>query len=114
MAFVLGILTKSVVLILVADVEALRDHVAQVVCMYPRAALQIKLCVRIIHGCQVPFCLRITEQRLLRIRRRRVRKLFSYVTREGNTVTSRANTLHGINPQLGGHRKKSEFSKFCS
>ena len=44
-AFVLGIFNKSLVFLLIAEVEALRNHIAQVFCMYARAAFQIKLWV---------------------------------------------------------------------
>ena len=44
-AFILGIFNKSLVFLLIAEVEALRNHIAQVFCMYARAAFQIKLWV---------------------------------------------------------------------
>jgi len=56
-AFVLGVFNKGLVLLLVADVKALRNHIAQVFGMYSRAAFHIKLSVckghdyKFLHSC---------------------------------------------------------------
>jgi len=44
-AFVLGVFDKCLVLLLIADVKTLRDHITQVFGMYSRAAFHIKLWV---------------------------------------------------------------------